>query len=62
MNTKLIANTNPKLLTSAANRFSPFPANTYFTIEEIRLRVETVTPLLMEIKDYRRPERRGIND
>jgi hypothetical protein len=62
MNKLLVAKTNPKLLTNGADMFHHVPDNKYFTIEEIRRRVETVTPLLMDIKDYRPPDHWGINE
>lgn len=34
----------------------------HYTIETIRIRAETVTPLLMAIPDYRPPLRWGINE
>jgi hypothetical protein len=74
MNTRLITYTNPKSLPEGAKLF-PVTATTessqrlhdstpkaHFTIEEIQLRVETVTPLLREIRDYRPPDHWGIND
>jgi hypothetical protein len=66
MNTQLITYTNPKSLPDGAKLFPVAAAKgessqhrkdsepkPLFTIEEIRLRVETVTPLLREIRDYR---------
>ncbi len=34
----------------------------HYTIESIRARAETITPLLMAIPDYRPPLRWGINE
>jgi hypothetical protein len=75
MNTQLITYTNPKSLPDGV-KLIPVAAATHessehrhdseakphYTIEEIRLRVETVTPLLREIRDYRPPDHWGIND
>jgi hypothetical protein len=36
--------------------------NLYYTIEEIHLRAETMTPLLKEILDFRPPPHWGINE
>jgi hypothetical protein len=75
MNTRLINYTNPKSLPDGAKLFSGTATTnessqrlhdsepkSLFTIEEIQLRVETVTPLLREIRDYRPPDHWGIND
>lgn len=62
MNTMSVTNANRKLLTNGSETFHHVPDNKYFTIEEIRRRVETVTPLLMDIKDYRPPDHWGINE
>jgi len=75
MNTQLIKYTNPKSLPDGAKLLPVTAANgkssehqcayetrPLYTVEEIRLRVETVTPLLKEILDFRPPEHWGIYD
>jgi hypothetical protein len=75
MNTQLITYTNPKSLPDgvklfpvvAADNESPehrhdSEATPHYTIEEIRLRVETVSPLLQEMLDHQPADHWGIND
>jgi hypothetical protein len=61
----------PKLLAApkigAANKFAPGsgrdgPPERFYTIEEIHIRAETMTPLLKEILDYRPAPHWGINE
>jgi hypothetical protein len=75
MNPQLITYTNPKSLPDGEKLF-PVVADNYkssedqqdsegrphYTIEEIRLRVETVTPLLQEMLDHQPADHWGIND
>jgi hypothetical protein len=75
MNTQLITYSDPKSLTDGAKLFPVVADNNkfsehlhdsegkpHFTVEEIRLRADTVSPLLQEMLDNRPPEHWGIND
>jgi hypothetical protein len=75
MNTQLITYSDPKLFAAGAKLFpvrtandeSPehhpsFGSRPLYTVEEIRLRVETMTPLLKGILDFGPPKHWGINE
>jgi hypothetical protein len=75
MKTQLITYSDPKSLADGVKLF-PVVADSgkfsehkqssedgpHFTVEEIRLRADTVSPLLQEMLDNRPPEHWGIND
>ena len=75
MSTLLITNGNPNslpasttLILAASAPVAP-PAHLhssestfFYTVEEIRFRAETVTPLLRELVEFRPPEHWGINE
>jgi len=65
MNTMLIKYTNPKALSDVEkpleHRHTSKTGHAY-TVEAIRIRVETVTPLLRDMLDSQSVDHWGIND
>jgi hypothetical protein len=75
MNTQLITYTDSKSLPDGSKLFSVVADNNissecqqvseerpHFTVEEIRLRVDTVSPLLQEMLDHQPADHWGINE